>query len=88
MRTIAIDIPGICQSVCHGLCCANIAEWTKVLLVVETTGDPTNIVFVGSPDFYHGFNAATVKLLCCPRVSQVTVASVTFLHIATDSAEA
>jgi len=32
------------------------AEWIKVLHVVETVGNPRNIVLDGSPDSPHGFD--------------------------------
>jgi len=38
MRTIAIDDPGVCQSVCHASGCARTAERIDVLFGLETAG--------------------------------------------------
>jgi len=56
MRTTAIDDRGVCLSIClhrsvTRLHCANAAERIKILLCVETLGDPRNTVLDGSPDF-------------------------------------
>jgi len=61
LRTIAID-DFVHLSVYYAVCCANTAERIEVLFGVETLGDPRNIVLDGSPDFYHGFDAAFTKL--------------------------
>jgi len=60
MRTIAFDDPGVCQFVCHA---ASLSERIKVLLQLETLGDPRNIVLDGNPDFSHGYDAAFANLL-------------------------
>jgi len=67
MRTFAIDVPGVCQSVCHAakftqLCYANTAEGIEVLLGVETHGDLRNTVLDGESLFLHGFDAAFAKV--------------------------
>jgi len=57
MRTIiAIGDPG-------RLRCADMAVRNKILLGVEILGDLRNIVFGGSSDLPHGFDAAFAKLL-------------------------
>jgi len=59
MRTIAIDVPGVCQSCGFmQLCCANTAERIEVLPVVETFGDLRNLLSDGSLGFVCRFNAA------------------------------
>jgi len=51
MRTIVIDDPGVCQSVCYAVS----------LFAVETAVDQRNIVLDGSIDFSHRFDAACAK---------------------------
>jgi len=38
MRAIAIDVPAVCQSVCHAAPCANAADRIQVVLGMETFG--------------------------------------------------
>jgi len=50
MRTIAIDDPGVCQSVCYvGELCKT-TERIDILFGVETPRDPRNIVLDGGPN--------------------------------------
>jgi len=63
MWIIATDYLGqlpVCKS--HGQA-RKTPEWMKVLLRVETLGDPRNTVLDRSPNFPHAFNAAFAKLL-------------------------
>jgi len=66
MRTIAIDDPGVCQSVTRAGC-AKTAERIDVLFGVKTHGDPKNIALHGGAHLLtvkgRGFDAAFAKLL-------------------------
>jgi len=71
MRTIAIDVPGVCLSVTrlYATLFAHTAERIEVLLGMETSGYPRldlrlDFVFEIGPHFHHGFDAAFAKLLC------------------------
>jgi len=47
--------------------CANTAEWIKVLLGLETLGDPENVILDHCPDFLHircGLHQITLSCLC------------------------
>jgi len=65
MRTIAINVPGVCQSVTRLRCAVRLkaAERIEVLLGLETLGDLRNIVLDGGSDFPHRFDATFTKLL-------------------------
>jgi len=64
MWTIAISVPGVCQSVTREGC-ANAAERIEILLSAETLGEQRNIELDrGRPDFRsNAFDAAFAKLL-------------------------
>jgi len=70
IRTIATDDPGVCQPV-KRVDCAKAAERIDVLFVVETHGDPRNIVLDEGPH-PDGFDAAFTKSLW-PLVMSATV---------------
>jgi len=65
MRTIATDVPRVCQSVTRLRCANTSDERIEVLLGVEILEDLRNIVLDGNPgpDFLHGFDAAFAKFL-------------------------
>jgi len=54
--------PGVCQSVTR-LRCANTAERIDILLEVEISGNPRNILSDEGLDFSLGFDTAFAKLL-------------------------
>jgi len=63
LRTIAIVVPGVCQSV-HYAASRDFTELNRLRscgVGLETLGDPRNIVLDGDPDFLHGFDAAFAK---------------------------
>jgi len=79
MWTVAIDDHwrlSVCRSVCHAACCATMAESFKVLLEVESHGDPRNIVSDESRDFSWGIDAAFAKLLWPLVVLVVAILSI------------
>jgi len=68
MRTIAIAVPGVCQSVCLSrFCFANKAIRIEVLLGVENLGAEETLYYMGVPihrrEGEGGIDTAIAKLL-------------------------